>query len=199
MSRLPFAKIYQSTPAKHDMARLSRVTIGLGLGLALLTACQTVQNSGEAIGYRQDRFEQIQAMKDFRACHDEALQLDEQAKQSGQVAQYLASARLLESCERNLGSQARQVAMEERMQSYALSIQNYLKGGDIAKARANLDAFKSAFNGKDLYYADRSSFIDTMELLLSRIDGGDPHQIAMLNARKTVKEEMRRQHFWAEN
>lgn len=179
--------------------RPARVVLGLGIGLVILSACQTVQNAGDAIGYRQDRFEQVQAMKEFRSCHNQALELDNQATKSGQVAQYIASARLLEQCERNLGEQARTVAIEERMQSYALSIQNYLKGGNIQKARTNLDAFKTAFPGKDLFYADRASFIDTMELLLSHHENADQYSMAMLNAGKKVKAEMRRKDFWTQN
>jgi hypothetical protein len=134
------------------------------------------------------------AIREYRSCRDEALKLDTQARQSGNIGRYLASAGLLEKCETELGSGGADVAVDERTRAYALSIQNYLKGGDVTKASANLEEFKQAFPGKDLYYADGSSFIETMEVLLAKKEVESRY--AWLNVSENLKKEMRRKSHW---
>ena len=110
-----------------------RIPMILLTGL-LLSACNlhTAQKAEEAIGYREARFEQISAMRDYRKCRDDAIELDTQARKEGSVARYLASARLLEKCEQQLGPNVAQIAQDERLRAYAISIQNYFKGGNIS-------------------------------------------------------------------
>lgn len=172
----------------------------LALGFTL-SACNlyTAQTTEEAIGYREARFAQISAMRDYRRCRDDATNLDAQARKQGSAARYLASARLLEKCEQQLGPNVDNIAKDERLRSYALSIQNYLKGGDIAKARKNLQAFKKAFPDDDLSLADGSSFIDTMEVLLSMHDRPAIGQFSTFNVNQEVKAELRRVHYWKKN
>ena len=52
------------------------------------------------------------------------------------------------------------------MRLSALSVVNYIKGGDNENARRGLGTFKQTFDDRDLYFADGSSFIETSELLL---------------------------------
>jgi hypothetical protein len=175
--------------------------LALGLSLALLTGCgMTSQaNNFEGINFREARYVEVEAMRDFRACRDEAVLLDGQARASGDTGRYLASARLLERCESDIGPEAATISREERMRAYGLSVQNYLKGGDAAGARRNLEHFKQAFPDNDLYYADGSSFRETMGVLLGQADSKDFGQFAVLNVTGSLKDEMRRMEYWKHN
>ncbi len=185
------------TGARRRLARWLAVV----LAPIALAACGMNQSAGEfgGIGFREARYQEVSAMRGFRQCRDEALQLDAQARSSGDSGRYLASARLLERCESDLGPEAAGISSEERMRAYGLTIQNYIKGGDPASASENLDRFKQAFPRRDLYYADGSSFRETMEVLLGRRDPRDFGQYATLNVSASLKDEMRRIHYWKHN
>ena len=172
--------------------------LGLAATLALLAGCSSDKASYDpgGIGFHEARYAEVSAMRDFRGCFDEALGLDSQARSSGDLGRYLASARVLENCESNLGPEANGVSQEERMRAYGLTIQNYLKGGDTAAARRNLERFRQAFPDNDLYYADGASFRATMEVLLGQRDTKEFGQFAVLNVSGALKDEMRRLHHW---
>ncbi len=173
-------------------------TLLIGAGLALLAGCSTDKATFDpgGIGFHEARYAEISAMRDFRSCFDEALKLDSQARGGGDLGRYLASARVSEGCEADLGPDANGVSQEERMRAYGLTVQNYLKGGDAVSARRNLDRFRQAFPDNDLYYADGSSFIATMEVLLGQRDTKAFGQFAVLNVSGSLKDEMRRMHYW---
>jgi hypothetical protein len=167
----------------------------------ILSGCnfQLQESLNEGIGYREARFAQISSMRTFRQCHGEALDLDSKARKMGAPAKYLASASLLEKCESELGPDASSVAENERMRSYALSAQNYLRGGNLAKSRQILEKFKPQFSGKDLYFADGSSFIESMEVLLSMRDRKSNYELEVLNIGEALKDELKRVNYWETN
>ena len=171
------------------------------LGLSLLAGCQTNQStvSLEGIDFREARYAEISALREFRACRDEALEMDVRARESGDPARYLVSARLMEGCDANLGPEAQNISTEERMRAYGLTIQNYLKGGDAAGARHNLARFEQAFPANDLYYPDGASFRETMSTLLGQRDQKGFGQFALLNVSGGLKDEMRRISYWKSN
>ncbi|RED53546.1 hypothetical protein [Aestuariispira insulae] len=195
-------KQFNSPVKATGLARLGRAAI-LGTALASLAACNGMygakQPTGEGIGYHDARYQEIAAMREYRACRDEALELDAQARQTKSAAKYIASAKLIDGCEANLGPEARGVAVVERMRAYGLSIQNYLKGGEIANAQNNFERFQQEFAGKDLYYADGSSFTETMSALLSREETTSYGQFSLLNVNSDLKAEMRRVNYWQQN
>ena len=165
---------------------------------AALGAC-TVYGSaptGEGIGFREARFEEMAAMREYRGCRDEAFALEKQARSTGNAGRYISSARLIEKCEATLGPEAAALAEDERIRAYALSIQNYIKGGDLESARRNLGAMQAAFPGKDLYYADGSSFVETAQVLLGQAEVHDYGPYSMLNVNAELKREMRRVNYW---
>ncbi len=174
---------------------------GLALGASLLVACNPVSTAQqrEGIGFRQARYAEISAMRAYRQCRDDALALDGQARADGSPARYLASARLLQKCEAEVGSEAGSVGQDERMRAYALSIQNYFKGGDVAQARANLQTFKGNFQGADLYFPDGSSFVESMEMLLGLRDRTAVGQFSLANVSADLKSELRRVRYWTRN
>ena len=170
------------------------------LALGVLGACSMNGSmSGgpdTGIGFREARFAEIAAMREYRNCRDEALALDRQARQSGSSAQYLQSARLIAKCESALGPEMAGIAPEERMRTYALGVQNRLKGGDVAGARGGLEKFRSAFAGSDLYYPDGTSFTETMELVLGLRDRTAVGEFSLANVNGELKSELRRARYW---
>lgn len=189
------------THTEFNLRRIAaRALAAAGIAAALAACAPNMGGAPDAgVGYRQARFEEIAHMRDYRACRDEAMEFDRQARDGAASARYLASARLIERCEAELGPEAAHLAPEERMRAYALTVQNYMKGGDIAKARANLLTFKTTFPGSDLYYGDGSSFVDTMELLLGLRDRDTVGQFPTVNANATLKAELRRARYWKVN
>ena len=172
--------------------------VGLAAMLAL-SACQTDMGPAEGIGFREARFQEISAMEGYRTCVDDAVKLDTDAREKASPGGYLASARLIEKCEAELGPEAAHVAVEERMRAYALGIVNYAKGGDLARAQENLGRFQQSFPGYDLYLPNGASFIDTMALLTGRRSVPDSYELSMLHIGPDVGAELERLKFWKKN
>ena len=180
------------------MKRLSVPLIALGvLGI---TACQqTVLTSSAPTTSVIDRANEMQNLLNFDSCLSNGLEQDAQAAASDERGQYLASAKTLSSCDSKLRDSTSLVATEKRMQAKALTVQNFIKGGDIQAARLALKDFETSFNSADLIYADGSSFTDTMRALLYRFDDRVSYKLASLNARRKVKDEVRRAWYWQSN
>ncbi len=181
----------------------TRVTAVSALLLAMLTAgaCSTDPKLPDfgSIDFRESRYQDVTVLHDFRDCRDQAVQLDSQARTSGDPARYLSSAELLERCDLDLGPDASVVPEDERMRAHGLGIQNYIKGGDAGAARRRLERFKQLYPGKDLYYADGSSFRTTMEVLLGHHEERDFGRYSLLNVSTALKGEMRRIQYWKHN
>jgi len=173
--------------------------VALATALVSLGACTTdfvgVSASREGIKFRSDRNVEIMAARSWRDCRDNALMVDGQARTTASAAKYATSARALERCESSL-SDVSQIPTEERMQAYAVSIQNYLKAGDAAAARRNLDSFKTAFAGQDLYFTDGSSFLQTMDLVLGLSEKSAAAPYSVANISSGMKREIRRMRYW---
>jgi hypothetical protein len=172
--------------------------VAMSAALLTISACNlnNQANNMEGIGFREARFQEISDMKEYRQCRDDGVELDAKARSSGSVGQYLSSARLLEKCEAELGQDTATTALDERMRSYALGIQNYIKGGDLQMASRNLARFKEAFAGKDLYFTSGASFTETMESILGQKGSGAFSATASLNVNSELISEMRRVRYW---
>ena len=180
------------------MKRLSVPLIALGM--LCITACQqTVLTSSTPTTSVIDRANEMQNLLNFDSCLSNGLEQDAQAAASDERGKYLASAKTLSSCDSKLRDSASLVATEKRMQAKALTVQNFIKGGDIQAARLALTDFETSFNSADLIYADGSSFTDTMRALLYRFYDRVSYKLASLNARRKVKDEVRRAWYWQSN
>jgi TolA-binding protein len=171
----------------------------MAAAVALLGGCNsfpTQSDSTEGIGYRDARYEAMSAVRDYRSCRGEALTLDKQARQSGSAGQYHQSATLLEKCEAQLGPGLVEISTDERMHAYALSIQNYLKAGDVEKARQSFRKFNAQFPEQDLYFADGTSYKETFRALLGPVSASEYGRYSLLNANPALKAEMRRVNHW---
>ena len=186
-----------TSPHVRTIRTIFALLVG-ALGLNSLTACMPATiGTAEGIGFRQARFQEIQTMRDYRGCVDDALRVADQAKTSGQVGGYRTSAKILERCEADLGSGGIQLAREERMRNYALGILNYLKAGDVQKAQANLEIFKKVFTGYDLYLPNGASFQDSLTFLTAKQDDASSMQgMALLNITPELRAEIQRVRYW---
>jgi hypothetical protein len=182
---------------RNFITTLRRV-IAVAIPAVVLAACATGNgvDFAEGIGFREARFTQISMMREYRACRDQGVELDRQARNTGSRGKYLASARVLANCETEIGPDGSGIARHERMRAYALSIQNHFKGGNVERARENFDKFKQTFPKHDLYYPDGSSFTVTMEALLGRTERWTFGEFSALNVNDSVKSEMRRMLYW---
>lgn len=143
------------------------ITVLSALASAGLASCLAPPPEIEGIGFRAARYEEAQAMRDWRACRDEGVELGRQAARTSAPPRHLTAARVLEGCEAALGPEASGLAPEERMRAYALAIQARLAGGDPDGARAGLERFRAAFPDRDLYFDDGTSFVDTIAAVLA--------------------------------
>lgn len=183
-----------------SVGRPSSIILASALGLAL-TACVSLPPppGSSGIGYQQARSQEMAEMRDWRACRDEGFALDEAARREANPAQYLASARMLERCEADLGPAAAGLDVEERMRAFALAVQNHLKGGDVEAASRTLGAFKAGFPDRDLYYADGTSFLETMAVLTGLADGRTRTDLLLANVNAKLRSEVRRVRHWDNN
>jgi hypothetical protein len=190
--------VLQTSCQPQNKRKTRAILLVLGAAMAL-SACQTnllgQSASREGIDFRVNRNTEIMAARSWRDCRDAAMVLDSQARKSASTAKYAASARALQTCDAGLQN-ADVIDEQERMQANALAVQNHLKSGNIAVARDALDKFKSAFVGQDLYYPDGSSFVSTMEVLVSLKPKHTVGSYSVANVNDAVKAEIRRMNYW---
>lgn len=134
-----------------------------------------------------------QSMDD--ACEQQAMDMDSFAQQSGQAAQYLASAKAMLRCVSGIQFSKGHPDADKALRLMAMSVINLIKGGDIDAAQAALRKTQSKFPDKDLYFADYSSFFDTATALLEQ-QKLTRHQLAALNISADLRSEIERQQYW---
>jgi hypothetical protein len=166
---------------------------------AALSACQpaTMSSSAAAVDYRYERFADIQVKANYDACRKTAFALDKAA--GADASRFLASAKKFESCELMLGDVGSIIDQEMRLKAIAMGVQNYIKGGDLAKARTMLEQFEQVADGADLLYPDSTSFFASMHVLLNTRHNKNALQLANQNARSEIKDEIRRAWYWQTN
>ena len=188
------------TNVPESLKSASRRSALMAVAAVGLAACNfATADIYPAIGSRVANFENITAVREYRQCNADALEVDHSARQENAPARYIKSAQLIAKCEAGLGERASLVPVEERMRNYALGVLNHFKGGDVVQARANLEKFKTTFADQDLYYADGSSFVDTMEILLGLRDYTALGEFSVANVNSKVKSELRRVRYWKTN
>ena len=183
---------------KHRKSKLKFVFAVLAVPAAL-SACQPITMSGSAaaVDYRYERFADIQVKANYDACRKTAFALDKAA--GADASRFLASANKFESCELMLGDSGSIIDQEMRLKAIAMGVQNFIKGGDLAKARTMLEQFERVADGTDLLYADSTSFFASMHVLLNAPHNKNALQLASQNARSEIKDEIRRAWYWQTN
>ena len=66
-----------------------------------------------------------------------------------------------------IGDSGSIIDRDMRLKAIAMGVQNYINGGDLAKARTMLEQFKQVADGADLLYPDSTSFLASMHVLLN--------------------------------
>jgi hypothetical protein len=84
---------------------------------------------------------------------------------------------------------------DKALRLMALSVMNFVKGGDIDGAQIALRKTQSKFPDKDLYFADYSSFFDTATALLEQ-QTLSRHQLAALNISADLRTEIELHQYW---
>jgi hypothetical protein len=131
---------------------------------------------------------------EFEQCKAAAMQMDASARRRQSVAQYRTAAVLFERCVTVYSRSA--IAAEEMMYLQAMSVLDYVRAGAIDAAVLQLQVFRNAFPHHDLYLADGSSFLDTMQLLLT--DATESHlPDRLLNATSKSIADAQRRRYWA--
>lgn len=182
------------------------IYLTLATSISLLTGCssttptnkesQSISNITVVDSNVQEKqLEYVQPVTLDEDCKHNALALDNAARTSSSTAQYLASARLLSNCISDFSHKVPLHLSQDVMQLHALSIFNYIKGGDVSQAKMAFVQFKSAFPGQDLYFNDYTSLIDTATALLepSKINA---QQVVSLNISPQLREELKRRQYW---
>lgn len=164
-----------------------------------LSACQplTLSNSSSAVDYRYERFQDIQLKADYDDCRKTAFTLDKGA--GADSSRLLASAEKFESCELMLGKSGKVIDRDMRLKGIAMGVQNYIKGGNLSKARTMLDQFEHIAEGDDLLYPDSTSFVASMRVLLNANGEKSAIRLATFNAKSELKDEIRRAWYWQTN
>lgn len=163
---------------------------------ATLSACQptTLSGSAAAVDYRYDRFADMQIKVDYNNCRKTAFSLDKEA--GVDPSRFIASAKKFENCELMIGDSGNLIDRDMRLKNIAMGVQNYIKGGDLAKARTMLEQFEKIAAGDDLLYPDSTSFVASMHVLLNANSDKNALRLASRNAKPKIKDEIRRAWYW---
>ena len=174
--------------------------IVLAASAVLFSACQlNTPNLSAGIDHRTERYDDIITQKTFNDCKQEGHAFDRQASEQRRRELYLASAEKLLSCDGALGENAYLIDVQDRMKTYALGIQNKVKGGDVKGASTALQKFKTYFGGMDLIYENGASFTESYTALLRSNGDADQLRLSSLNAMPQVKKEVKRIWHWRTN
>jgi hypothetical protein len=163
------------------------------LTAAFISACSSTTKSEPSLlisNINNNDFQTIDA-----ACEQQAIKMDSFAQQSGQAAQYLASAKAMLRCVNSIQFPKGHPDADKALRLMALSVMNFVKGGDIDGAQVALRKTQSKFPDKDLYFADYSSFFDTATALLEQ-QTLSRHQLAALNISADLRTEIERHQYW---
>lgn len=174
----------------------------------LLVACATAPKAPLTIdqlsGKQQIEEKQAaaasNAIEQFVYCKKDGMLLDKSAHETKSSAQYAASAQTLDQCladideYRDITPVASVEFTEQRMKVHALTVLNYLKAGNIKQAKLQLRSFELSYPGRDLYFSDYTSFVDSLSLLLG-IDTFENRRKAF-NVNPTLASEVSRYRYW---
>ncbi|MDU0356409.1 hypothetical protein RS130_23175 [Paraglaciecola aquimarina] len=180
---------YLSHPKNSVNALLSLV-----LAVAI-SACSSTQSSTPLVPASNQAYDYEPYQYIDVSCKEQAIDMDNFAQRSGQTAQYLASAKAMLRCVDGIQFSKRHPDADQALRLMALSVMNFIKGGDIDAANIALSKARNKFPDKDLYFADYSSFFDTATALLNQ-QNLSPHQLTALNIPANLRTEIERNQYW---
>ena len=207
VNAIPFAERKESfLSGIVQIKRLENLAVRLAVIIVamLLNACafhppnNTNKNSESGVEYDSHALlsESEKARNEFANCKLDGLALNASARKQQSMAQYFASAQTFDGCLVDIDEHRSVVSLEERMQIHGLTILNYIKGGDVKKARIQLRAFELAYPDKDLYFSDYTSFVDTFRVLLIDSQQHSKSYRRVKNVNRKLLSEISRQRYW---
>ncbi|BDX06385.1 hypothetical protein [Planctobacterium marinum] len=129
-------------------------------------------------------------------CRNQAQSVQQSASDTANGAQFNYAAELYLRCiPHGAMLDWSEADKQDGMQMMALATLNFVKGGQVKKAKTTLADMRSRFHGRDLYLSDFTSFTDTLTAL---IEGPklSVSELAALNISRTVRDEIERQQYW---
>lgn len=153
----------------------------LALGLAgLVTACASTPDYSQT----NNRFYQ---------CRGE---VNTMMLGNNNAAQLHGAAKVAEQCLTELDAAPNSISQQQAMRLHALSVYAYLAAGDAERATVQLQTLELQYPHHDLYLADGSSFVQSLQLLLGEVAISQANPQSLLNASATVKQEIQRIQYW---
>ena len=169
------------------MNKRYQTLIGLTV-VSLLSACSSTDKANDLALLKAQQQQQVE----FNQCKSHVLDMDHSARNNKSLAQYLTSATAAQGCLREVDFANPLISDQQKMQLHALTVLNFVKGGDITKARSSLDVFVTSYAGKDLFFDDNTSFVDTFTVLLKE---GETKSTG-LNVNSALMTELKRKNTW---
>lgn len=186
--------------SNHGKAR-ALLTSALLLALA---ACNTHSNAPEPLFSGPTPAERAEAAAAERAmgvrnaftdCRTEGLLMLSHASEQANNGQYQRAGLIFADCLDEPGVAA-EVAAEDRLRVLALATLSQLKAGDLESARELHARMESEFSSQDLYFADGTSFTESLDMLLGDSSDSDAAVFSTANVGAALKGEMRRVRYW---
>jgi len=178
-------------PTQHALRVLTVI-----FAAAFISACSSTTKSEPSLPISNNHNQTYNYFQSIDgACEQQAMEMDRFAQQSGQPAQYLASANAMLRCVNGMQFPKGHPDADKALRLMAMSVINLVKGGDIDAAHVALRKTQAKFPNKDLYFADYSSFIDTATALLEQ-QKLTRHQLAALNISADLRAEIERHQYW---
>ena len=183
------------------MKILNFITLTFSFASLILASCNITNDYKNAkIETVIENVKQSNSLRTYDECLNDGYEFDNLAssKKDQAISLYNKSAKILTDCDELIEGNSYLVNNEDRMKNFALSIQNFIKAGDIENGKKNLIKFKKIFD-KDLTYKDGSSFIENIETLLNYSNPENNLNSALINNSKIIKSELRRIQYWSKN
>ena len=166
-----------------------------------LISCNIIDNNKNArIETSIQNVKISNTLRTYNKCIDDGKSFDILAASKKEEADslYNKSAKILNDCDALIQNNIYIVNETQRMKVAALSIQNYIKAGNIVQASMNFQKFQNTFS-TDLIYKNGSSFIENVESILAHNDTNTSGKFALINNSKVIRSELNRINYWSKN
>ena len=168
------------------------------LGFVLVSCNITSDSKNARIETSIKNIKITNTLRSYNECIDEGKSFDNLASTKNEEAPslYNKSAKILNDCDFIIRDNLYMVEENERMKNAALSIQNYIKAGNLIQASLNFKDFQNTFD-KDLTYIDGSSFLENIQTILSHNNPDKSVTFALVNNSKSIRQELKRINYWS--
>ena len=168
------------------------------LGFTLVSCNITSDNKNARIETSIKNVKINSTLRSYNECIDDGKSFDNLAATKNEEAPslYNKSAKILHDCDFIIRDNLYIVSENERMKNSALSIQNFIKAGNLIQASLNFKDFQNTFD-KDLTYRDGSSFVENIQTILSYNNPNKSLTFALVNNSRSIRQELKRISYWS--